>query len=158
MKFRFLIAVCAILVLGVVFERSLVKPVLAEVRAALTKNIDEKGRVPYQQRVDCSGIGFSICYATIPPVPAGKRLVLEGIYAQVFAGTSAAPLVSLDNGTNDIAMFQAFSWGGGAYGMNTPILLYVEAGETIRLRAGGVQNTSSAGSVTYTGYLVDLTE
>jgi hypothetical protein len=82
---------------------------------------------------------------------------LEGIYAQLFAG-STAPFVSLDNGTNDLAIFQAFSWGGGTYGMNTPILLYVEAGETIRLRAGGVQNVYSSGFVTFTGYLVDLTE
>ena len=105
MKSRFFIAVCALLVLGVVFERSLVKPVLAQVRAALTKNIDEKGRVPYEEVVPCQrdALNDPVCFATTTPVPAGKRLVLEGIYAEFNA--PSAPFVSLGTGTSGLVLF-----------------------------------------------------
>lgn len=54
-------------------------------RSVLVRNVDEKGRTPYMQfqTVTCPGQGALICQMTFPPVPEGKRLVLEHVNASV---------------------------------------------------------------------------
>jgi hypothetical protein len=137
------------------------KPVLAQVRAALTKNIDEKGRVPYMQQVflDCV-VGSNFCDFNFPAVPAGKRLVIEHVSANI--STQAAFGV---NATFLIAPGGAFSLPGRTMaspqviGVNEPVLAYFEAGESPLYRV--VYNSPlNFGFMTavLSGYMVDLTQ
>ena len=63
-------------------ERAVVKPVLAQVRAALTQNIDEPGRAPFA----LVGSAPSSNYYSFS-VPAGQRYVVENVTAQCFENT-----------------------------------------------------------------------
>src|ERR1022692_2551234 len=109
-------------------------PVLAQVRAALVKNIDERGRNPYIQHLGCFSNGTQSCTAFFPTVPANKRLVIEHVDGTVqtpdtlfyvsFAGNSAItqfaffPLQSTDPSN-----FKT-------YVASQPFLTYAEAGQT----------------------------
>jgi hypothetical protein len=132
--------------------------VMAQTRAALVKNVDEKGRNPYEAIVPCTATpDTSVCFVNIAPVPAGKRLVLEYVHAFIYTGTSYAPFVTIDSedgGT--LAGFAPTGIGSSFYVVNSPLLLYVEPGKRVYFRAGGVAPAGYAGSVTFTGYLVDL--
>src|SRR4051794_9283305 len=63
------------------------KPLLAQIRAALVKNIDERGRSPYRAGSRCQGSGdLNICVASFPAVAANRRLVVEYINGNIVAG------------------------------------------------------------------------
>lgn len=49
------------------------------------RNVDERGRVPYMefQVVSCPGGDAPTCQIAFPPVPEGKRLVLEHVNASM---------------------------------------------------------------------------
>ena len=49
------------------------KPLMAQIRAALVKNIDERGRSPYTVMSPCTVGETSECTASFPQVPANKR-------------------------------------------------------------------------------------
>ena len=73
-------ALAALAILGHFYA----KPLLAQVRAALVKNVDEHGRVPYQQSTGCSP-SPSNCEALFPAVPSNRRLVIEYVSALVIS-------------------------------------------------------------------------
>jgi hypothetical protein len=55
---------------------------IAQIRAALVKNVDEPGRAPYQQMIEFNSGApacplSQFCLLTFSPVPAGKRLIVE---------------------------------------------------------------------------------
>src|ERR1017187_7583386 len=63
-------------------------PAIAQaVRAAVIKNIDERGRVPYQATITCVSAS-TVCQYYFPAVPAHSRLVIEyvGVEAIVNSG------------------------------------------------------------------------
>jgi hypothetical protein len=163
MKNKLLMGAAALALLGALGHFG-AKPLLAQIRAALVKNIDERGRVPYMVQATCSVNGFE-CLASFPAVPANKRFVIEYVNAQVQVPPSAMAetflhIPSLPTGvvftTHLVEQDQAF---GSLYSVSTPVVLYGEAGEV--LICGTRLFTASGGMVgffTLSGYLVDLTQ
>ena len=120
---------------------------------------DEKGRNPFEVVLPCNALpGSVVCFPTIAPVPAGKRLVLEYVNANFYTGTSSAPYVTLQDDTETLALLPVTFAGSNTFAVNASVLLYVDPGKTITLRAGGIAPAGSAGTVTLTGYLVDTAE
>src|ERR1700704_1995586 len=77
-------ALAGVLALLAVIGKFHEAPVIAQtIRAALVKNIDERGRNPYVVESSCQPIGGSssgFCLAQgYPVVPAGMRLVVENV-------------------------------------------------------------------------------
>jgi hypothetical protein len=150
------------LALLAVLGRFYAVPVLAQVRAALVKNIDERGRIPYTQSVGCFNNGLTQCVAIFPFVPANKRLVIEHINGFVGTATNLYSVVLGGNGTSSNIFFQLQGAQSGLnlFVANQPFLAYFEAGLApqcnITVNAGGLEDIAS--TVTITGYLVDLTQ
>jgi hypothetical protein len=67
------------------------------ISATLVKNVDERGRAPYMhfQALTCPGGGTTGCQVVFPPVPQGKRLVLERVNASVNFATSGVRVTGL---------------------------------------------------------------
>jgi len=144
----------------------------AQVRAALVRNVDEPGRVPFAQDVvgTCNAVN---CFFTFATVPAGKRLVIEQIegLARSLSTTavfSDAELVTSSSVTATSGVRHNFHMSllspagssnvfNGWY-FNSPTKAYVEAGSSPSV----TMHQSTAGGtafsqVTITGYLVDTT-
>ena len=126
------------------------------------KNLDEKGRNPYQQSgaTGCNGSG--LCDFAFPAVPAGKRLVIEHVSANV----NPNPGVGV-NGTflEGAGGFTVFSLPGTSMAtpeliaVNQTVLAYFDAGQTPFYRvAWSTSSNPGAFQVTISGYLVDLTK
>jgi hypothetical protein len=132
------------------------------------KNIDERGRIPYQQTGQCNTSGT--CDITFAMVPANKRLVIEEVTATVaIPNSSVLEGVRLNDGTvnspgylpADLHLVPQLVWSSGgflSYALTHRVEWYAEAGRTPRFQVsrlnGGVVNAE----VTVTGYLVDLTQ
>src|SRR5215475_13967952 len=78
MNNKLLIGATALVLLGTLGHFG-ARPLLAQIRAALVKNIDEQGRTPYQSSQSCNTPGNTVCSADLTPVPAGKRLVIQHV-------------------------------------------------------------------------------
>jgi hypothetical protein len=133
-------------------------PAIAQIKTALVKNVDERGRSPYQQGIflQCTA-GGGFCDFNFPPVPAGKRLVVEHISANIFApsGINAAFLV-VSGGAYFSLPAHSFSLSS-LYSVNEVVLGYYEAGQSPLFRlAPSVSDGSANAGATLTGYLVDL--
>jgi len=129
----------------------------------IVKNLDERGRNPYFQRVHCESPTSNGCSGDTPPIPAGRRLVLEHVNAsaQVLNGGTIQSLSLFINGVA-VADLQPLlisnSSGTANYVANDPTLLYVEAGDVITLAASSFSVTNINASVRLSGYLVDLAQ
>jgi hypothetical protein len=125
------------------------------------RNVDEKGRVPYMQGAfqTCSA-GNTFCDMSFPAVPAGMRLVVEHVSANigVTAGSSIKGTFLLANG-------MVFSLPGRAMatptlvGVNEQVLAYYEAGQVpvYRVVFSAASASGTATSV-ISGYLVNLSQ
>jgi hypothetical protein len=140
-------------------------PAIAQtVRAAIVKNIDERGRNPYVANVTCTPVSRQ-CIAQGTTIPAGMRLVVENINlvglfpspttvtvrSAMFVNTAPQRAHDVTGGTYNL------SGTGRFYALNSNLVDYVEAGETPSLFF--VINDSSTDSTffgTITGYLVNL--
>src|SRR4051812_19831243 len=71
---------------GVISGITAAPAIAAAVKAALVKNVDEPGRMPYRVEVHCDTVASNICSADGPAVPAGMRLVIEHVSAQARVG------------------------------------------------------------------------
>ncbi len=114
-------------------------------KPALVENVDERGRVPYQQTVTatCLTIDQS-CVAKFPPIPAGYRLVVTyitgsfqsaeartGLYAELYGtlplpgstGNDYVPMILVMNS-------MGYATGGYVYILSTPLSYYLNAGDT----------------------------
>jgi hypothetical protein len=157
-----LLTLAGALALMAVLGKFYAVPVLAQVRAALVKNIDEHGRIPYSQHLNCQNTGSAECNATFFTVPANKRLVIEHVNGFVGTFTNLAAVNFFGNGTTQNIFFQLQGTNGGnnIYVANEPFLTYFEAGQTpeyfVGVNQGGFVFITSG--VTITGYLVDLTQ
>jgi hypothetical protein len=126
------------------------------------RNIDEKGRNPYMQGgfVNCPPAN-GLCDTLFPPVPAGKRLVVEHVSANIGlnpgSGINGAFLLA---GGNAVFSLPGRSMATPQIvGVNEQVLAYYEAGQTpvFRLAWAGGGNGGEASSV-LSGYLVDLSQ
>lgn len=154
-----LITVATLTVIGHFFA----KPLLAAV-AALTKNVDERGRNPYYQQVTCYNASLSSCSAFFPAVPSGMRLVVEHINMSLDTGTAFSHADISGNGaliqTALMELQGKDAAGNSIYVANQPFLTYYEAGQTPSVsmfsQSGSFEFMS--GSATLTGYLVNLSQ
>ena len=150
------------------------------IRAVLVKNIDEPGRSPYQGYVGFSSIstnndyfctpnGLS-CSLYFPPVPAGKRLVVESLTGTVNTPAPGFPLelIVFSEPTFQrigIIPFRLLAGVTGnqqyTYGIDSNARGYVDGGGRVTLTIN-IFGTASApvvqGQFSVVGYLVDLTQ
>ena len=139
---------------------ALAGPAIAQIRAAVVKNIDEKGRIAFQASAPCVGvvqfptIPPSTCSALFPVVPANKRLVIEYVGGEINTTSDFTPAAAIINTTTETAYplltFPRFSRN---YGISSPILMYVDAGQRVVMTGFG---PSGVGHIA--GYLVDLAQ
>ena len=154
-----LLTLAGTLALLAIFGRFYAVPVLAQVRAALVKNVDEKGRIPYAQNanLECTtATGF--CNVAFPsPIPAGKRLVVENVNATIESASGVANTHIEGHGSLNYGL-PSHTNNQFLFTVNETVLAFYEAGDTpifgVALGPGG---TSAGFNVTITGYLVDLT-
>lgn len=147
---------------------------IAQVRAAWTKNVDEPGLVPFtftfqvsQTECNCT----NCCFVNTSPVAAGKRLVIKNVsgHVSLTAVGNLGPVTLSQMGpgpgfsTATIATLPVTfrnQWNGGdypAYEFNEEILAYVDAGSSARFAIyTGSTWDSRGGQVTINGYLVSL--
>jgi hypothetical protein len=139
------------------------KPLLAQVRAALVKNLDERGRNPYTGRSNCVPIQGGGCEIVFPPVPAGMRLVVEHVDISLEADSTIEQSQMTGGSGVYFPVFQIVVAGQfGAFTKsvaNQVILAYYEAGESPRIDSYDSSGTSTIGGQgTLSGYLVNLSE
>ena len=157
-----LLTFAGVLALLAVLGKFYATPLIAQVRAAVIKNIDEKGRNPYMQGAfaSCFSGTSAFCDMNFPAVPANKRLVIEHVSANIGASTGTGI-----NGTFLLVGGTVFSLPGNAMatptlvGVNQSVVAYCEAGQAFTYRVVW-DSTSGTGSVSsvVSGYLVDLTQ
>ncbi len=102
-----LLTLAAALVLLAVVGKFYAKPVMAQIRATLTQDVDQPARAPFQTSVTVSINNFT---STAVPIPAGKRLVIDYISLNGAAQTSGQyvqPIVLVSAG---VAGGQAVSY------------------------------------------------
>jgi len=129
----------------------------------VVKNVDEKGRIPYQEgrAIPCS---TSLCFLYFNPVPAGKRLVIENVSGQVDVGIPSV-------GINAVSLvvpgtFLVWHLTGHTNAepaivtVNEKIVAYFEAGQTPQIVAA-YHSLSPVGAdvqAVISGYMVDLSQ
>jgi hypothetical protein len=156
-----LLTLAGVLALTAVLGKFYAVPVMAQVRAALIKNIDERGRNPYMQFGEIGCVNSGLCDLTFPPVPTGKRLVVE----HVSGNFNPNPGVGINGIFLITAGFGVFSFPASSIAspelvaVNQPVLAYYEAGQTPLVRVAW-SSSSNPGAFTaiLSGYLVDLTQ
>ena len=125
------------------------------------RNVDEKGRIPYMQRVALNCPTTIFCDAVYPPVPAGMRLVVERVSADIFVnpGGINTTLLLVANGTVGFALPGRSMAAPNVVGVNEQVLAYYEAGEqpTYRVVFSAPSISGSVGSV-ISGYLINLSQ
>jgi hypothetical protein len=144
------------------------KPLLAQIRAALVKNIDEPGRSPYQSVSHGTPGTPTFCVTEFAPIPPNKRLVVEHLsaYAVLTGGTSASAVIegkfsapNLVNGPE--VFFTATSVPDQRWAANQQMTVYVEPGGVPRVELSiplftfGPRCTAHG---TLSGHLIDLTQ
>lgn len=113
-----------------------------------------EGASAWQQQVavaDSSACGPT-CTFSFQPVPAGHRLVITYLYAQVEASATAVGLTAIGGGS---LVNVAVPVGPGANFLATPIRLYADAGQVVTAAITRFNLAPSASeAVTLVGYLV----
>jgi hypothetical protein len=160
MKHR-LLTFAGVLALLAVMGKFYAEPLMAQVRAALVKNVDERGRNPYTAFLPCYSANTNSCTAFFPAVPANMELVVEHISMSVDTPTALANVDFYGNGAQASPLLTVQgkdASGNTIYIGNQPLLAYFSAGQTpsvaVFANAGSFEFVS--GSVTLTGYLVNL--
>ena len=164
-KNRILLAAGFAVLAGVISGITVAPAIAAAVKAALVKNVDERGRSPYSAVLNCYNPTGNACNASATAVPAGKRLVIEQVTASAVVPGGAKILsyqVQVPSpGTSWVNLHMEFNGTdiGGAdfFSVNDPVLVYVEAGQTPGVEIGtNVPGGSVSTVARLTGYLIDL--
>jgi hypothetical protein len=161
-----LLTLAGALALVAVIGKFYAPPLLAQVRAALVKSVDEPGRVPYQARQTSSQkFGGDAEYAFFPVIPAGKRLVVTHVSGIFNFGKTSPVFVRVFAATPDFAPIGAYP---GPYislapifkentiaEFSSPIQFYVDEGLAPSIFATPTFGNTLATNFTIVGYLVD---
>jgi hypothetical protein len=161
MRNKLVIGAAALALLGVLGHFS-AKPLLAQIRAALVRNIDEPGRSPYLSASPNVGYTPNQCIAEFAPVPPNKRLVVQHISGYAALTGPSTLVVAILEAPNVLvnvprAYLSATFVGGSQYVANQEMVLYLEPGGVPRLRFQ-VSNVSCTAVGTLSGYLIDLNQ
>jgi hypothetical protein len=133
------------------------KPLLAQVRAALTSNMDEPGRIPYTTAISSTGTtGGGAVFFAGPAVPANRRLVITFVSGNIPTGDTSA---------SGILEFFSSSQGqdvrgvvpvGSANVFSQPTQIYFNAGESPTVFTNKPPQFGGS-EVILSGYLLDCT-
>lgn len=169
MKNRFM-QIAGVLVLLAVLGKFYAVPLMAQVRAALVKNLDEPGRTPYQSTQSCNTLAGLFCSADLTAVPAGKRLVIQHLSGfvicesinsnceiQFYYVALTTKGVPFPGPGSDFAYVPMQTSPNSWTAINQDVRLYVEPGAIPEYRMSFNSGPVSA-AVTITGYLVDLNQ
>ena len=137
-------------------------PAIAQVvRAALVKNVDEKGRSPWSATRDLFPCPPGGCTLSLPPIPAGKRLVIEYISGFVIVNTPSTQPVTVELTVSFVPVaFLPVSFStvsaDTAWIVSSKILAYAEEGTTPQVLVG-TSGDAAPGFVGFvvSGYLID---
>jgi hypothetical protein len=177
-----LAVMAGILAAAGVVSSMIAEDAIAQIRAALVKNVDAPGRAPYQQMVpfapgsfgaSCPGaFPWTACVVSFPPVPAGKRLVVEHV-TMMFHGFQPTFFTVGNQSTSDdfpdpftgshvAVMKPDFASGGNTnagprWFIDRPIRVYFEPGDTPKLTVGSTGIGGGPGKASIHGYLIDAT-
>ena len=126
--------------------------------ATLIKNLDEKGRKPYMEHQDMVCNKGPVCELSFPPIPTGKRLVVEHVNAGIGIPTGGVRFTSLvTQGSNQCLLPARQVADPTLQIVNEPLLVYFESGEAPIFRVNLTSTATVAFvSSTVTGYLIDL--
>jgi hypothetical protein len=123
---------------------------------ALTRNVDDPGRIAYQSSTACDVPGTTICNFIFPAVPKGHRLVVQHASGSLkFASDASGVEVGLNGGTNEAqsSFFAPSSFRRDGL-FDQPVLLYFDGGSTPILFTSADASTQF-GQATISGYLLD---
>lgn len=152
----------------------------AQIRPAYTKDVDARGRVPYNVNVEftrsscsfnCTNFitsttapGVRVLLFDAPAVPAGKRLIIESVSAEVPSNNAVNSISfqSLPILSNQRAkwqyhgpFFNTVSGGTGLSGMSAVAFVTYEPGESPHIRVRVGDSSTFFASISIGGYLID---
>jgi hypothetical protein len=132
---------------------------------AVTSNVDEKGRTPYERTVDRSGQGLGSCAGATGcsfgfGVPAGHRLVIEQIGGYLtFNGNPTSVYFSIGLNNPQIGQNWGISpmtaTGDGSVVFHQDVRAYVDTFFQVDAIEHGAPFNGGIEHITVTGYLVD---
>ncbi len=153
--------------------------VVAQIRAALVKNVDEPGRTPWETRsgflpngggcylpTDCYNYSDGVGHAVfdLRAVPAGKRWIVQSVTGGLVNGYGRATNITLSNSRGAIIFdgmkwiyggpfFEGTDFGAGVFSSN--IYAVFGPGETPTVRVTATPNLSGYSVIVFSGYLID---
>ncbi|MGH9720612.1 MAG: hypothetical protein ACRD8O_10395 [Bryobacteraceae bacterium] len=157
------------LISGVTARQTIAQTTL---KAVLTKNVDEPGRVPYKQYSAVTCAFANVCNFQAGAVPDNKRLVVTQIYGFWPNLPNTSPLLATFGWglnqfglvSNPILSVAALVGSAGGYArlssFSVPVSLTFEAGQqpTVVVTSDQPLNGNPGEArITMSGYLVDLT-
>jgi hypothetical protein len=165
-----LFAVIGMLTVASIVAGIVAGPLLAAaVKAALIKNVDEPGRLPYEAHAtfqpagcissDCSSFitnGTTLKF-NLPASPVGKRLIIKSVTAFLPANSGTGLAISLaNNSVGKWAYYGPFTPTLGNYNMNSQNTFFTyEPGEKPVVIVISPNFTALLGEVSVNGYLID---
>jgi|SRR6516162_8135157 len=124
---------------------------------ALTRSVDDPGRIAYQSTAECI-LDSNACSFDFPAAPKNHRLVVQHVSGTLAfaAGGGRGARVTLDGGANGaFSSFIAPTPFLGDSLFDQPVLQYFDAGSTPILVAIADVMLTSVSSATISGYLLD---
>ena len=176
-------AVAAVLLLAVLAALTAVtrSEAIAQIRAALVKNVDEPGRTPWETRSqflpnaggcygtsDCYNYSEGTSYALfdLRPVPAGKRWVVQSATGVLVNGTGRTNNIELGS-PRGFLLFDGTKWAfagpfnpGVSFGaaiFSTNLFATFGPGETPFVKVTATPSLSGYSVIVFSGYLIDAT-
>jgi hypothetical protein len=174
--------VAGVLVVVLVLGKFYAEPMVAQVRAALVKNVDEPGRAPFDMSAHLFPNGNGGCFGTsdcfnysggdnfaifdMRPIPAGKRWVVQSATGGFTNAAGQVITVQIAN-TRGGLIYDTAKWiYSGPYFPGQPftsatfaanLAATFEPGETPTVRVNTAANVAGYSTVTFHGYLIDAT-
>jgi hypothetical protein len=156
----------ALLVFAVVIVGLTSPEAVAQLRAALVKNVDEPGRSPYDALASGpASCNADICHFFFPVVPANKRLVVTNVSGLTFRQPGVIALVSSVVTCTNCANNRAFLAtptapvtvsGADAWTFNQTVNVTYEPGTVPTVKVSFNTDSGFFHNVSVQGYLIDL--
>lgn len=156
---RRLFSLVAAMALVAVLGKFYAVPAMAQTLSAmLVRNVDEKGRAPYMHYGVRVCQGDAICDLYFPPVPAGKRLVVEHVNGGVSFAANTLRFTALVAPQNTQFLLPARPiTDPNLMIVNEAVLAFFESGQSPVFRVGLSSTTDTTPiNAAISGYLVDL--
>lgn len=128
--------------------------------AVPTRDLNSPARQPYMFSGSCESNNSNSCQIRTPPVPAGKRLVLQQVNGSMQLFGNSLPqeyrvflggAVNLNTLPRLISSYSNLS----NFSINETVLAYVEAGQIITVQPSCFNGFQIIASTLLSGYLVD---